>query len=224
MSKILPTKDEVKITLSGSTVVNLDSDRGEVILDALSSRTTREIFMEIYENETTISEISDEFDSSLQNIKYHVEKLEEAGLVESVATNYSEKGNEMDVYAPTNESIILVASRLEKYDSLQKAIKSIGLVTIFATLISFGFSQFVDNINEEKTVTYEYQPQRAEKSPGIDTSEKTGTTRRITETVSSVAEEISIGFIKVSPDIAVPIIFLFGVIFGCLCYVFFSRV
>jgi len=46
-------------------------------------------------------------DSSLQNVGYHLSRLEDAGLVTVVGTRYSEKGVEMDGYAPTVGAIVI---------------------------------------------------------------------------------------------------------------------
>ena len=49
-------------------------------------------------------------DTSLQNVQYHLDRLESAGAIEVVDTVYSEKGREMDVYAPADQPLVVVAA------------------------------------------------------------------------------------------------------------------
>jgi len=63
----------------------------------------------LYEEPQTASDIAKSLDMSVQNAKYHLDKLEEAGLIEIIDIWYSDRGREMNVYAPTSSSIILFA-------------------------------------------------------------------------------------------------------------------
>jgi len=60
----------------------------------------------LYEEPQTASDIAKSLDMSVQNAKYHLDKLEEAGLIEIIDIWYSDRGREMNVYAPTSSSII----------------------------------------------------------------------------------------------------------------------
>ena len=84
-----------------------DGDADEV-LDALSSETSRATFQALFEEPRTPSEIADRVDTSVQNVHYHVSKLEDAALIEPVETVYSEKGNEMTVYGPASDPLVIV--------------------------------------------------------------------------------------------------------------------
>jgi len=55
----------------------------------------------LYEEPQTASDIAKSLDMSVQNAKYHLDKLEEAGLIEIIDIWYSDRGREMNVYAPT---------------------------------------------------------------------------------------------------------------------------
>jgi DNA-binding transcriptional ArsR family regulator len=110
-----------------------DADRA---FEALSSETARRILSVIYDQPRTPTEVRAEVGTSLQNVHYHLDKLESADLIEPAGTGYSEKGNEMTVYAPRNEALVLFAghdhdrSRLE---SLLGRVLSMVLVLVTAT-------------------------------------------------------------------------------------------
>jgi DNA-binding transcriptional ArsR family regulator len=91
-------------------LVDLDDDVADEVFEALSAATARELLATCYEEPATASELAEEVDTSLQNARYHLDTLLEAGLVEVVDTWYSERGTEMKVYAPANESLVLFAS------------------------------------------------------------------------------------------------------------------
>jgi predicted transcriptional regulator len=52
----------------------------------------------------------------VQNVSYHVEKMETAGLITSVDTWYSSRGREMDVFAATSQPLVLVSEDPARVD------------------------------------------------------------------------------------------------------------
>jgi DNA-binding transcriptional ArsR family regulator len=91
-------------------LVDLDDDVADDVFEALSAGTARSLLAACYDEPATASELAEEVDTSLQNARYHLDTLLDAGLVEVVDTWYSERGTEMKVYAPANEALVLFAS------------------------------------------------------------------------------------------------------------------
>jgi DNA-binding transcriptional ArsR family regulator len=118
MSRLLPFQSDTELPEDREPrVVDLDGEDAERVFGALSSETAREIFTALHEEPMTASDIADAVDSSIQNVRYHLENLADAGLVEVVDTWYSSRGNEMKVYAPRDGPLIVssdetTASRL----------------------------------------------------------------------------------------------------------------
>lgn len=81
-------------------------DAGPTV-EALGSVTAQAILTELGDEPATPTGIADRVDTSVQNVCYHLPRLEEAGLVTVVGTRYSEKGVEMDVYARTVGAIVI---------------------------------------------------------------------------------------------------------------------
>lgn len=100
----------VEVTDERPRTVGLFTDEGHRMLDALRSENARAILDELNDDPGTISDVTDRVDTSIQNVHYHVDQLEEAGLVRVVETHYSVCGNEMDVYAPNGKPLALVTS------------------------------------------------------------------------------------------------------------------
>ncbi|MEF8852397.1 MAG: helix-turn-helix domain-containing protein [Haloarculaceae archaeon] len=139
MSRLLPFKSEPTQSPDGPRVLSLEDDATEEALSALSSDTAREILSLVYEEPRTPPEIRDEVGSSLQNVHYHLENLEEADLIQPAGSGYSEKGTEMTVYAPASEAVVLFAGAQDEGGRLQTALTrllgAIGLLAVASLVV-----------------------------------------------------------------------------------------
>jgi len=114
-------------------VVGLDDDDADDVLGALSSTTARELFAALNDDPAHPSALAERVDTSLQNVQYHLGKLDDAGMVEVVDTAYSEKGREMDVYAPADRPLVLFAGDEEDETLLNRALgRLLGGVGVLA--------------------------------------------------------------------------------------------
>ena len=112
MSSIFPLRENVTFDDEREPrLVDLDEETADEVFTALSSGTTRTIFLELHKAPQTASDLSDVTETSVQNVQYHLEKLLDADLIEVVDIWYSERGSEMKVYAPQDESLVLFAGR-----------------------------------------------------------------------------------------------------------------
>ncbi|MFB6222167.1 MAG: ArsR/SmtB family transcription factor [Haloarcula sp.] len=122
-------------------VLNIDDGETDDVLDALSSDTGRLLLRSLYERPGTPSEIAARCDTSVQNIHYHITNMEEAGLIEQIDTIYSEKGNEMTVYGPASDPIVLVGDG-ELQPQVQRSLTDIaaglGLLGLASLLVQWG--------------------------------------------------------------------------------------
>ncbi|WP_254273571.1 ArsR/SmtB family transcription factor [Haloarcula marina] len=122
-------------------VLDVDDADTDAVLDALASDTARALFRTLFEEPGTPSEIAARCDTSVQNVHYHVSNLEAAGLVEPIDTVYSEKGNEMTVYGPASDPIVLVGNR-ELRPRIQRSISDVvaglGLLGLASLFVQWG--------------------------------------------------------------------------------------
>jgi len=105
---LLPSEPDPEVE-AGPRVIGVDSDDADDLLAALSSDTAREVLAALHDEPAPPARLADRVDTSIQNAQYHLEKLETAGAVEVVDTAYSEKGREMDVYAPADQPLVIFA-------------------------------------------------------------------------------------------------------------------
>ncbi len=116
---------------------DLSSEEAGQAFETLSSETARRTLSHLYEDPLTASELANRLDSSLQNVDYHLKNLLEAGLIEVVSTEYSSTGNEMKVYAPTNNAVLLLSE-----DSTARRIRN-RLGRLFSSLLLIGLGALV---------------------------------------------------------------------------------
>ncbi len=127
----------------GSTrVIGVDSDDADDLIGALSSETARNMLSELHDEPATPSEVAERADTTVQNARYHLENLKDAGLIEVDDTRYSPKGREMDVYAPA-EPLVMFVGREEDSTTLRDLVTRffgvIGAIGIAAVFVEFLF-------------------------------------------------------------------------------------
>jgi len=121
---LLPSKSDTSaVEQSAPRVVGVDSEDADELLDALSSTTARHILSELHEEPAPPSQLADRVDTSLQNVQYHLGNLDDAGVIEVVDTVYSQKGREMDVYAPADRPLVIFAGDDDQTGTIRSALR-----------------------------------------------------------------------------------------------------
>lgn len=141
MSSIFPLRESVSLEKREPRLVELDEDTADEVFEALSSGTTRQIFLELHEAPQTTSDLADAVDTSVQNAQYHLQKLQAADLVEIVDTWYSERGSEMKVFAPKDESLVLFAGRNKQHALrrlLDRLVGALGVLVPSSVLVGLA--------------------------------------------------------------------------------------
>lgn len=162
MSGIFPYRPSTRVDDQNPKLVEINDDSAEQIFKSLSSESARSMFDLLYEEPQTASDIAQSLDMSVQNAKYHLDNLEEAGLIEIIDIWYSDRGREMNVYAPTSSSIILFAGASNEERSLRKILKqSLGLTGILG-IASFLFGWVLRNLRPETIVDTDTAPSHPE--------------------------------------------------------------
>ena len=143
---LLPSRLDVSPSPDEPRVLDIDGDRAADAFDALSSETARRVLSATYDEPRTPSEIQDEVGTSLQNVHYHLENLEAAGLIEPAGTGYSEKGNEMTIYAPASEAVVLFAGDETDGSRLRDQLKALFGLVLTLGLATVVFAASTDNL------------------------------------------------------------------------------
>jgi len=107
-SGLLPRKPPVERVDSDARVIGFEDDAAGDVCSVLACDVARAVLAELHRGPATQSELADAVGTSIQNAGYHLGRLVDVGLVEVVDQWYSEKGTEMDVFAPDREPVVLV--------------------------------------------------------------------------------------------------------------------
>jgi len=148
MSSIFPIRDTVtRDEPRDPRLVDLDEETADEVFEALASQTTRQIFLALHEEPQTASDLAEETDTSVQNVQYHLEKLTDIELVEVADTWYSERGSEMKVYAPMDESLVLYAGRDKQttFRSLLKRVTGVFSLLVPGSLLASWLASSSDS-------------------------------------------------------------------------------
>jgi len=123
-------------------VIGVDSDDADDLIGALSSDTARDILAELHDEPATPSEVADRADTTVQNARYHLENLVDAGLIDIDGTRYSEKGREMDVYAPSEPLVMFVGTEevsTTVRDALTRFLGIVGIIGVASVFVQTLF-------------------------------------------------------------------------------------
>ncbi|KAB1194229.1 helix-turn-helix domain-containing protein [Haloferax sp. MBLA0076] len=136
MAGLLPSApDTSSADEAAPRVIGLGDDEASDLLSALSSATARHILAALHEQPTNAADLAERVETSLQNVQYHLRKLDAAGLIEVVDTVYSEKGREMKVYAPADRPLVVVAATEETRSGVASILSSLlGAVAVLGLL------------------------------------------------------------------------------------------
>jgi len=146
MARLFPFRSETTTEEGQPRVVDLEGEDADAVFSALSSTTARQIYARLDEDPGTPSDIADAIDSSIQNVRYHLDNLEDAGLVAVVDTWYSSRGNEMSVYATTDGPLIVTSdkSRAAKLkEALSRFIGGIGALAGGSLLVQYALTRWL---------------------------------------------------------------------------------
>jgi DNA-binding transcriptional ArsR family regulator len=154
---LLPSRLDVSSSPDEPRVLDIDGDAAGDTFAALGSETAREMLSLIYEEPRTPAELEDHVGTSLQNVHYHVDRLEDADLIEPAGTGYSEKGNEMTVYGPASEAVVLFAGAEDDGSRLRDHLKRLFGLAATVAVATIVFAVAHDWLTEEpqEQVTFE---------------------------------------------------------------------
>jgi len=99
----------------------IDDETTAEVLSVLSSDRSQAVFRRLHREPSTAKDVASELGTSVQGVSYHLNNLQEVGLIEVVDTCYSEKGTEMDVYGPAESPHILFLGREDDWSRLRGA-------------------------------------------------------------------------------------------------------
>jgi len=114
-------------------VLEPGDERAQKIGKAMASPMANEILNHLSGGPKTASDLTGLLNIPMGTLKYHIENLLEAGIVEITETRYSVKGREVKVYA-LRDQLLIVAPRMTNIRSILLKYASLFVVVIVASM------------------------------------------------------------------------------------------
>jgi DNA-binding transcriptional ArsR family regulator len=118
-----------------------DDEKARLIGKAIASETAGKILSSMSGREVTAMMLSEELQTPVSTIMYHLENLVSAGLIEVSRTRYSVKGREMKVYRLIDQVLIVSPKKFDMKEILTRCATLFSLPLALAALMISGFLQ-----------------------------------------------------------------------------------
>jgi DNA-binding transcriptional ArsR family regulator len=118
-------------------VLEPGDERAQKIGKAISSQTANDILQLLSKEPKTATDLTDTLHIPMSTIKYHLDNLLAAGLLEVTETRYSVKGREIKVYG-VRDQLVIVAPKMTNIRSILLKYASLFAVVVLASLVMFA--------------------------------------------------------------------------------------
>ncbi|NYT05469.1 MAG: helix-turn-helix transcriptional regulator [Methanomicrobiales archaeon] len=115
-------------------VLEPGDERAQKIARAMASQTAADVLAVLKNGEHTSSEIAEALAIPMTTVKYHLENLMEAGMIDIVRTRWSKKGREVKIYGLRDQLVIVSPKNTDVREILLKYASLFG-VFVLATLM-----------------------------------------------------------------------------------------
>ncbi|NYT07631.1 MAG: helix-turn-helix transcriptional regulator, partial [Methanomicrobiales archaeon] len=114
-------------------VLQPGDERAQKIGKAIASQTANDILHILSQGPKTASDLTGLLNIPMGTLKYHIDNLLEAGLVEIAETKYSVKGREVKVYR-LKDQLVIVAPKMTNIRSILMKYASLFAIVIVASM------------------------------------------------------------------------------------------
>lgn len=112
-------------------LVNLNETKTKKLAETITSDTSRKILNNLVEKEhDTEANISKETGIPISTVHYHLQKLQEAGLIIVEEFHYSKKGREVNHYKLANKYIIIAPRKVSGLKQKLRGILPVGIIAL----------------------------------------------------------------------------------------------
>ena len=143
-------------------LVDLNEPKTKKLAETITSETSRKILNHLVEQEDTEATIAKRLDIPISTTHYHLQKLQEAGLVHVDEFHYSPKGREVNHYKLANKYIIITPGKVsglkEKLKGILPVAGVIGGISLVLKLLqskTFGATEKVMQEEVAQEALYE---------------------------------------------------------------------
>lgn len=114
-------------------IFSTEDEKIKKLGEFLANDSSRKILQLLFSEELTANQIAQKSDISLQLVKYHINKMQELGIVKVSKVEKNSKNQDMNYYSPTKFAVVILPSKVS-----EKAKESKSLLRSFSTLYKFA--------------------------------------------------------------------------------------
>lgn len=122
---------------SGVIVLQPGDERAQKIGKAIASQSANDILHALSEKPRTAGDLASSLAMPMGTVKYHIENLLDAGLLEVRETRYSVKGREIKVYG-LKDQLLIVAPRAQNVRSILLKYASLFGIVLLASIAAYA--------------------------------------------------------------------------------------
>lgn len=93
-------------------IFSTEDEKIKQLGEFLSNDSSRKILQSLYNEELTANQISQKTGITLQLVKYHINKMQELGIVTVSKVEKNSKGHDMKFYSPTKFAVVILPSKV----------------------------------------------------------------------------------------------------------------
>ena len=145
-------------------LVDLSEKKTKKLAETITSDTSRKILNYLVEKDDSEASIAKELKIPISTVHYHLQKLQEAGLVMVEEFHYSKKGREVNHYKLANKYIIIAPKHISGLKEKLKGILPVAIASVGIGAIIKLFTSFTGNVGtfqETKVMTVDTIAQAA---------------------------------------------------------------
>lgn len=132
---------------SNFLLVDLSDNKTKKLAETITSETSRKILNHLADKEESEANLAQELSLPISTVHYHLQKLQEAGLVKVEEFHYSQKGREVNHYKLANKYIIIAPQKVSGLREKLKGILPIGFIVLGISAIIAFIGSFSQRIN-----------------------------------------------------------------------------
>ena len=134
-------------------LVDLNESKTKQLAETITNDTSRKILNYLTEKEDTEAKIAEALAMPISTVHYHLQKLQEAGLVKVDEFHYSQKGRTINHYKLANKYIIIAPQKIsglrEKLRGILPAVVIVAGVGVIMQLYTSLSTNFAADVVQE---------------------------------------------------------------------------
>jgi DNA-binding transcriptional ArsR family regulator len=143
---------------SNFLLVDLSEKRTKKLAETITSDTSRKILNHLTEKDDSEANIAKSLGIPISTVHYHLQKLQEAKLVNVEEFHYSAKGREVNHYKLANKYIIIAPAKVSGLRQKLRGILPVGIIALGISVVLKFFTSSTGKISSFSSTVSQAAP------------------------------------------------------------------